>query len=102
MKRLIYLTYLGLLALMLISCEKEQILPADAATDLQATDAKINSCNTYSYATKTNVVDLGSARTDFVIVAFAPQVTPAQRSTILSRFNIVKGISNSMFNDSGE
>src|SRR6476660_8834277 len=102
MKRLIYLTYLGLLALMLISCEKEQIMPADAASDLQAKKGRLNNCNTYSYATKTNVVELGSAGIDFVIVAFDPQVTPAQQLTILSRYNIVKAILHSTYNDSGE
>lgn len=104
MKRLIYITYLGLLALILISCEKEVIAP-DVITEessLAAERSAGTSCTNYSYQTKTGTEQLGNARTDVMLVVFKPGVTPAQQLNTLSQFNIFRSISSSMLNDSGE
>lgn len=102
MKRLIYFTYLGLLAVMMMACEKDQIAPASASSDLTSDLRGGSNCTNYSYQTKTGPFELGVVRTDLVLVAFMPGVTPTQQAGILGRFNIFKGFSSSWYTDSGD
>jgi hypothetical protein len=100
MKRLIYLTYLALLALALLSCEKEQIVPQTAEVSTGAA-LKASTCNTYSYVTKTGVKHFGIARTDYVLIGFDPALTLADQERILKRYNIFAETNGDFFMDSG-
>src|SRR5688572_6209019 len=99
MKRLIYLLYLSLLALILVSCEKETVVPATALTDND--NARGASCRSYQYLMKSGFYNLGIARNDYVLVGFANNVMPAQQQAILAQFPVVDQISSDVFMDSG-
>src|SRR5688572_9584146 len=99
MKRLIYLLYLSLLALILVSCEKETVVPATALTEDD--NARGAACQAYQYQLKNGIYNLGIARNDYVLVGFANNVMPAQQQAILAQFSVVDQISSDVFMDSG-
>lgn len=102
MKRLIYITYLGLLALFLIACDKENVAPEAATQNASLSDLRFGgSCSTYSYQTKNGTVHFGNTRGDYAIVGFKPNVTPAQQQTILSRFSFFDTTDGDAFFESG-
>ncbi|MFC5271080.1 hypothetical protein [Adhaeribacter terreus] len=101
MKRLIYITYLGLLALILISCHKENVAPDGALATPTPNEARFGSCFSYHYLTKTGVFQLGNARTDYVLVGFGGNVTLAQQQALLSQYTIFDQIDGDYFSDSG-
>ena len=102
MKRLIYITYLFLLALFLISCEKEIVVPVAQAEDSNLNNNRSGgSCPNYFYQTKNGVVTFGSVRGDYAIVGFKPNITPAQQQTILSRFSFFDATDGDAFFESG-
>ncbi len=95
MKRLIYLTYLSLLILFLLSCQKENVLPAqDGSMEMAGTNLKKPVCTSYSFSTKTGVVNLGSIWTDNILVVFERNATQAQKRSILSGYQIYKEVVN--------
>ena len=102
MKRLIYITYLGLLALLLISCEKENIAPAASEEFISLDNMRSGgACPNYSYQTKTGTVQLGTVGGEFAIIGFNPTVTPTQQQTILSGFSIFDVINGDAYFESG-
>ncbi|MBK0403163.1 hypothetical protein I5M27_09215 [Adhaeribacter sp. BT258] len=101
MKRLIYLAYLGLLALILISCQKETIAPDGALAATPADEARTNGCVSQFYLTKTGIVQLGNVRTDYVLIGFNSNVTLAQQQAMLSQYNIFEQLDGDFFSDSG-
>jgi len=101
MKRLIYITYLGLLVLILISCQKESVAPLGAAPDIPADETRAGYCRNYSYLTKQGVFQLGNLRTENILVGFADNVTPTQQQTLLSQYNIFDQIDGDYYADSG-
>ena len=102
MKRLIYITYLSLLVLILISCQKENVVPAGAPEEFQAESARIYQCNSYSYNTKTGPVNLGSVKSDVILVIFEQGISSAQRQAILTSYQIFRQTESEFFTDSGD
>ena len=100
MKRIIYIAYLSLLALILISCEQENVAP-NGALAATTPDAARTSCQSYNYLTKTGVFQFGNVRTDYILVGFADNVTPAQQQALLSQYTIFDQIDGEFFTDSG-
>ena len=101
MKRLIYLAYLGLLALILISCQKETVAPDGALPAAPADEARISGCASQFYLTKTGIVHLGNIRTDYVLVGFKSSVSQAQKQAILAQYPIFDQLDGDYFSDSG-
>lgn len=88
MKRLIYLTYLGLLVLILISCQKETVLPEDAVVTETAPEARKSGpqgCRPYFFISKTGPVFLGPASPVLVMIGFGNKVSRNEKKKILSR-----------------
>lgn len=90
MKQLIYLTYLGLLVLILVSCQKENVVPAGTPEELTNADTQrtASTCASYSFYSKDGLVPFGNMRNDYIIVGFKPFVDLAQQQAILSAFPI--------------
>lgn len=89
MKRLIYITYLSLLVLILASCQKENLAPAGVPAEENTDNLKQGkSCRQYSYFTKFDHIQMGSARADYITVGFANHLPAVQQRAILSQYPI--------------
>lgn len=97
MKHKIYLTYLSLIAIFLLSCQKEEVAPqtTDASDNISQ---RIASCQAYSYQTKTGSVQLGPAATDKILVIFNNGLTLSQKNQILRSFKKFDQISGEYLN----
>jgi hypothetical protein len=100
MKRLIYITYLSLLALILISCEKEMVAPENAA--MAASPDRRATCQEYSFTNINGFFNLGTAVGNEVIVGFNGTVSLQQQQQIFRQFKEIKGIIGPMNTESGE
>lgn len=102
MKRLIYITYLSLLALFLISCDKEIVAP-DTATENSsfASNRTGGSCTNYSYQTKTGPVQLGTANPYEILVEIDNSLSLAQKAAILSKYRPFRAITGEFYTESG-
>ncbi|KAA9340187.1 hypothetical protein [Adhaeribacter soli] len=96
MKRLIYLTYLGLLFLILISCQKESVAPAPAPATEVNSEARMHpgnqGCPPHFFISKTGPVFLTPTCQVLVTVGFADQVSSAEKQRILSQYSLVEQI----------
>ncbi|HSI90863.1 MAG TPA: hypothetical protein VK927_07065 [Adhaeribacter sp.] len=99
MKRLLYLTYLSTLLFLVSACEKENIMPSEAAV---ATDnTRTGACTSYFYTTKTCTVNLGNARSGYVLIDFDDNFSPTQQEQLLSGYSIFEALEPEFYMDSG-
>jgi hypothetical protein len=103
MKRLIYLTYLGLLAFILVACEKEALTPAKDEAAIPFTEAEAKkACAVYAYKENIRgVVNFGNARPDVLIIGFRNGLSLQRREQILSQYSAYQSIDGEFGMDSG-